>query len=62
MTGAARLPGGRRAAGELRPERRVLGRAREARVEHPLADLPRLEVVEVDREGVVDLVGVGRRR
>ena len=61
MTGPERLPGGSDAAGRAPPPTAALvGRAREAGVEQPLADLPRLEVVEVDREGVVDLVGVGR--
>ena len=62
MTGPERLPGGSEPRASSAADRRIPGRAREAGVEQPLADLPRLEVVEVDRQGVVDLVGVGRRR
>ena len=62
MTGSASLPGGSAPRATLRRDARVLARAREPRVEHPLADLPLLEAVELDRERVVDLVGVSRRR
>ena len=54
----AEHPGRQRAAGDLRERRGARRRAGEARVEQPLADAPGPEPVELDRQRVLDLVGV----
>ena len=56
ITGFAELPGRERAARDLGQHRRPPLRAFELRVEQPLADAPLLEVVELDRQRIGDLV------
>ena len=62
MTGWPSCPGGSVPARDLGERRRPPVDAREPGVEQPLADAPLLEAVELDGQGVVDLVGEVRRR
>ena len=61
-TGVGQRPGRQRPAGELGGLARRLVGAAEPRREHPVADLPALERVELDRDGVVEVAGLVAQR
>ena len=59
MTGSESLPGGSPPRARSAASAASIVGAGQPGGEHPLADLPFLELVQLDRQGVVDLVRVG---